>query len=365
MIPIYEPDLTDVERDALLAAYSTGWISSQGQCISDFEVEFSKKFGMKYGVATSNCTTSLHLALVALGVGVGDEVICPDLTFIAPANMAALTGAKLILVDVEKDTWNIDPLKVRAAISNKTKAIIAVHAFGLPANMNELMKLSSEFGIPIIEDNAESPGAKFDGKLAGSFGLMSCYSFFANKIITTGEGGMILTNDQDIYFRLKELRDHGMSRHKRYFHTMLGFNYRMTNLQAAIGLAQLGRFEEIIKKRSAQKNQYYSLLSDMPEIMIRSEFSQASSVHWLTTIMLKDQSSRDFMLSYLKENGIDSRQMINPVHRALHFEKFYNPENFLNSTHISVRSMHLPSSTNLSSNDIEKICETIKKGLSQ
>ncbi len=314
MIPIYEPDLTDLERNALFNAYSSGWISSQGQCITDFEREFSSKFGMKFGVATSNCTTSLHLALVALGIGLGDEVICPDLTFIAPANMAALTGARVVLVDVEKDTWNIDPVKVRAMVTEKTKAIIVVHAFGLAANMEEIMKISSEYGIPIIEDNAESPGSTFDGELAGSFGLMSCYSFFANKIITTGEGGMVLTNDEELYFRLKELRDHGMSRHERYFHTMLGFNYRMTNLQAAIGIAQLGRFDEIIQKRSAQKSRYSVLLSDIPGIEVRREFARANSVHWLMTIMLENKSHRDYMLQHLKSRGIDSRQMINPVH---------------------------------------------------
>jgi len=363
MIPIFEPELSGHEKQYLVEAVKTGWISSQGEYVKKFEKNFSKRFGKRFGVTTSSCTTALHLSLAALGIRSGDEVICPDLTFIAPANMIALTGAKPVLVDVEEDTWNMDPELVRDVVNEKTKAIIVVHSFGHSARIDELQEISEQHGVPIIEDNAESPGATYKGKILGGLGKLSCFSFYANKILTTGEGGMVLTDDEKLYHRLLELRDHGMSLERRYVHVALGFNYRMTNMQAAIGLAQLERLDETLGLRRQQELLYVDLLSQSDSLTLRPKQTWSQSVHWLMTIRLRKEGIRDHMLEYLKQLGIDCRQMIYPVHEARHFSQNYRGENFPVSVGISHNSLHLPSSTNLSRENIEMIAETVLRGL--
>lgn len=365
MIPIYEPDLSGLERKYLLEAIDSGWISSQGSFLNKFERAFAERFDMQYAVTTSNCTTALHLALVALGIGPGDEVICPDLTFIAPANMVALTGASLVLVDVEADTWNLSPELTRLAITERTKAIIVVHAFGHAARMEELQSLSVQYGIPIIEDNAEAPGGCYRDKILGSFGKVSCFSFFANKILTTGEGGMVLTNDEKLYYKLRELRDHGMSRHKRYLFVALGFNYRMTNMQAALGIAQLERFEKILEQRQRQEELYKHMLSGNDSFSIRPQQPWSQSVHWLMTVQLNISGVRDALLERLKEKGIDCRQMIHPVHDAQHFKQHYVDREYPISKQVSYNSLHLPSSTQLTEEQIEWIAGTFQELLKE
>ena len=253
-------EIDDGDIQAVVDILKSGQIT-QGQAVEDFGQALSNYAGAKYGVAVSSGTAALHISVVALGIGPGDEVICPDLTFIAPANMVALTGASLVLVDVEADTWNLSPELTRLAITERTKAIIVVHAFGHAARMEELQSLSVQHGIPIIEDNAEAPGGCYRDKILGSFGKVSCFSFFANKILTTGEGGMVLTNDEKLYYKLRELRDHGMSRHKRYLHVALGFNYRMTNMQAAVGVGQLQHLDQVLLKRNNQEKIYKKLFA--------------------------------------------------------------------------------------------------------
>jgi perosamine synthetase len=361
--PIFEPYFSGNEKQYVNKALNTGWISSQGEFIHKFEEQFANRFDKKYGVATSNCTTALHLSLVTLGVSSGDEVICPDLTFIAPANMVALTGAKVVLVDVEEDTLALKPSLVEQAITKKTKAIIVVHPFGHAARMDELQEIADHYKLPIIEDNAESIGATYKGKILGSLGKVSCFSFFANKIITTGEGGMVLTDDQELYFSLKELRDHGMSRDRKYFHVALGFNYRMTNMQAAIGVAQLEGLNNILKRRNLQEEIYENYLSSSDKLYIRSKESRTETVHWLMTVRFKMEGIREKMLVFLKNEGIDCRQMIYPVHYAQHFKEQYVKHNFPVSEIISLNSLHLPSSTNLSEESIEEISKAVLKGL--
>jgi perosamine synthetase len=363
MIPIFEPEITEKEREYVADAVNTGWISSQGKYILKFEKQFAIRFCKKYGLATSSCTSALHLSLVSLGISAGDEVICPDLTFIAPANMIALTGAKAVLVDVEEETLALNPSLVEKAITKMTKAIIVVHAFGHSAPMDELQQIADFHKIPIIEDNAESPGATYKGKVLGSLGKVSCFSFYANKILTTGEGGMILTDDQELYLYLKELRDHGMSREKKYVHVALGFNYRMTNMQAALGVAQLERFDAILKKRNKQENQYDNYLSSSDQLQLREKQPGSETVHWMMTVRLRKEGIRDKILEYLKHEGIDCRQMIYPVHYAQHFRDEYALQKFPVSDLVSLNSLHLPSSTNLSEESIDIISKSLLKGL--
>lgn len=358
-IPIFEPFLTGNEKKYVNRCLDTNWISSQGEYVLKFEEELALYHNMKYCIATSSCTTALHLSLKAYNIGSGDEVICPDLTFIAPANMIVLSSAKLVLVDIDPKTLTIAPDLIEDRITEKTKAIIVIHQFGHSAHMNEILDIAHRHNLIVIEDNAESIGAKYKGKLLGTIGHISTFSFFANKIITSGEGGAILTNDKNIADRCRELRDHGMSLYEKYHHIDLGYNYRMTNLQAAVGLAQLEKLDEILQIRMKQMHLYYNYLKDNHGFHLREFADWTSPVHWLMTITLDKDQNRSDLISYMKNHGIECRTMINPVHCADHFIGKYNKNIFNNSTDISSQSIHLPSSTNLDYCKIEYICNNI------
>jgi perosamine synthetase len=364
-IPISEPFLNGNEKKYVDQCMNTSWISSQGEFIPKFEEALANYHGIKYAVATSNCTSALHLALKSLNIGLGDEVICPDLTFIAPANMIVLSGAKLVLVDVNPSTLAINPKLIEAAITERTKAIIVVHQFGHAAPMDEILSIAQKNKLYIIEDNAESIGGKYKGKMLGTIGDVSCYSFFANKIITTGEGGAILTKNSKIAEKCRTLRDHGMSLGERYHHVDLGYNYRMTNIQAAIGLAQIEELDNILALRRKQMDIYYDLLKDTEGIFLRSFKEWCEPVHWMMTITLDRRYKRDQILINLREKGVDCRQMINPVHQAEHFKNQFNDKNFPNSIKISHQSLHLPCSTGLKENQIKFIVDSLRQSLDQ
>lgn len=359
MIPIFEPYLTEKERQYVLNCFDTGWISSQGEYITRFEAMLAQYHDMPYCVATSNCTTALHIALKALDIGPGDAVVCPDLTFIGPANMVKLAGAELILCDIDPLTLNLDPVRLEKVINPNTKAIIVVHQFGHAAPMDEIMAIARDRCLKVIEDNAESIGGKYKGRMLGTIGDISCYSFFANKIITTGEGGAILCNDASLDRRCRILRDHGMSREVRYKHVEIGYNYRMTNLQAAVGVAQIERLDEILKQRMRQMEFYTQKLSQIPKVMPRRFADWCSPVHWLTTITLDHSLDRDEFLVEMRNRGVDCRQMVNPVNQADHFRAQFKDEDFPNAIGISTRSLHLPSTTTLSEAQIDFVVEQV------
>jgi perosamine synthetase len=365
MIPIFEPEFTGKERDYLLDCIDSGWISSQGRYILDFEAAFAARAGMPFGVAVSNCTTALHLALVALGVGPGDEVLCPDLTFIAPANMIALTGATPVLVDVEPVGWGLDPARMEEKITPRTKAVVVVHAFGHVADMGPILALAARHGLKVVEDVAEAPDALWidpatgDRRVAGSMGDASCYSFFANKIMTTGEGGMVLCRDAALDKALRIHRDHGMSREQRYVHEVIGFNYRMTNMQAAIGLGQLERMDDIQARRSAQEAHYRRRFAACAKLANRPVAEWCQPVHWLTTVTLPDPALRAPLMAHLRENGVEPRPMIFPVHEAAPYVAANDPADFPVSRAISYASVHLPSANGLSAADIDRICDLV------
>ena len=363
MIPIFSPSFGKKEKENLLKCIETGWVSSQGEFIAEFENQFSEWNSMSYGVATSNCTTALHLALVALGIGSGDEVLCPDLTFIAPVNMVKWAGAKPILVDVEKISWGIDPNKIEEKITKNTKAIIVVHAFGHSADMDPIMQIAQKYNLFVIEDVAEAPGAKYKGKVVGSFGDASCYSFFANKIMTTGEGGIVLTNNTKLDETLRVYRDHGMSREKRYVHIVPGFNYRMTNMQAALGVAQLSRLDNTLLLRDQQEQKYKELFDSNSKIIWRPTEDWCSSVHWLATITLPHRELRDPLLEHMVNHNVDCRKMIFPVHMAEPYEASNTSDDFPVSQTISLSSLHLPSSLSLGDDDQKRITDLIQDWL--
>lgn len=365
MIPIFEPDLDGNERANLLECIETGWISSQGRFVTAFEQAFADYHGIPYAVSTSSCTTALHLALVAAGIGPGDQVLCPDLTFIAPANMISLCGATPVLIDVEPDSWAIDPRAMSEAITPATRAVIVVHPFGHAADMDPIMEIARAQDLVVIEDNAEAPGGRYKERLLGTIGDFGCFSFFANKIMTTGEGGMVLCHHEDKAETLRMLRDHGMSRQQRYVFDQIGFNYRMTNMQAAIGLAQLERLEEIQKKRNDQAKYYRHRFESSSAAAWRPTLSWCAPVHWLATISLDDPALRDPLIAHLKTRDIDSRPMIYPLHSAKHFQSIFDPNEFAVTNSVSYRSLHLPSATGLDRASIDKVCDDVLEWLAR
>ena len=357
MINFYNPVIKKSDQKILFKTVKSGWISSQAGIVKEFEKKFAKWHSMKYAVATSNCTTALHLSLLDCDLKKNDEVICTNLTFIAPANMIHHVGAKLVLVDINPKTYAMDVKEIKKKISNKTKVIMVVHPFGYPADIVEIKKLAKKKNIKIIEDVAESIGAKINNKKLGTFGDLSCFSFFANKIMTTGEGGMILTNNKKSYMRLKLLRDHGMTIEKKYYHILLAFNYRMTSMQAALGIGQLNRLYSILKEKQNIKQYYMKYIANKYKIF--SSDSNISGVNWFVTLTFEKNNIRNNFIKYMRRNGVDCRQMVFPISFAKHFRKSNLKTKFPNSTKISLNSVHLPSSNDLTENKIKKICKII------
>lgn len=359
LIPISSPSITQKEIDYVCDAVKSGWVSSLGAYINKFEIAFAEYIGVKYALTVSNGTTALHLALVSMGIKEGDEVIIPDLTFIATANAVAYTRGKPVFVDIDPEVWCINPQSIKKAVTLKTKAIIPVHLYGHPADMDEINKIAKEHGLFVIEDAAEANGAEYKEVKVGGLGTCGVFSFYGNKIITTGEGGMITTNDERIYEKAKLLRDHAMSKEKRYWHTEVGFNYRMTNLQAALGLAQLERIDEFINKKKQIFEWYEEVLKDIDGIKLNPQKEWAKNVYWMICLMLdkKFKLSRDKLMSELKKEGIDSRSFFYPISEMpMYNNGIVNPVAY----DISPRGINLPSGVNLNRKEIQWIAKTIQ-----
>jgi len=310
--PVAIPNLNGNEFKYLTDAFMSTWISSSGEYIGRFEKEFSKYSDCHYGVAVSNGTVAIHLALVALGIGEGDEVIVPDLTFAATINTVLHANATPVIVDVEENSWCIDPKEIEKAITPKTKAIIPVHIYGQSCDMNAIMKIAKKYNLKVIEDCAEAHGAMYGGKKVGSFGDIGCFSFYGNKVITTGEGGMCVTKSPELDEKMRVLRDHGMSKTKRYWHDVIGYNYRMTNLQAAIGLAQLERIDEIHKNRKLYEKNYKEIL-DPKSFTFQQDIDNRTRITWLVSVLLDENINREEYIKKLKTKGIDGRPFFYPL----------------------------------------------------
>jgi perosamine synthetase len=357
-IPVAMPDLKGNEFNYLADAFLSTWISSTGEYIQRFEKQFSVFCDSEYGVAVSNGTVAIHLALTALGVGQGDEVIIPDLTFAATINAVLLANAIPVIVDINSDDWNISPSEIQKAITSKTKAIIPVHLYGQPCDMDQIMKIAKENNLYVIEDCAEAHGAKYKGRKVGSFGEIACFSFFGNKVITTGEGGMCVTNSAALDTRMRILRDHGMSKTKKYWHEMVGFNYRMTNLQAAIGLAQLERIDEILNWRRHLENDYRVKFEKLNGVEFQNILQDRDKITWLVSILV-DSAKRDNILNSLKSVNIDAR----PFFYSLGIMEIYQKYLFSNkqSLLVSERGINLPTSPSVTAETIKMIYEHLDK----
>ncbi len=360
-IPFAKPSFKGNELKYVTECITTGWISSIGSYVLEFEKVIASFHGVKHGIATSSGTTALHLALAALDIKESNEVIVPDITFIATANVVKYCNALPKLVDVNINDWNIDVSILEKSINENTKAIIPVHIYGNPARMNEIMKIAEKYKLAVIEDCAESFGAEEGNKKTGSFGLINCFSFFGNKIITTGEGGMCLTNDDKLAEKLRILRDHGMDKNRKYWHAVTGFNYRMTNLQAAIGLAQFEQFNKFYEARDFIYKEYISLLKDYPFIKFQ-ETNSNKNVNWSSTVRISgiNQQIRNKIIDDLLESGIESRPFFYPLHTMpAYSDKVYHASGFFVSNLLAEEGIALPTFVDMNSDQIKYVCERL------
>jgi perosamine synthetase len=360
--PVAEPLLDGNEAEYLLECVRTGWISSQGSFVQAFERAVAEFHDAPFALSVSNGTTALHLALVSLGVGPGDEVIVPDFTFAATASAVVHAGATPVFVDVDPDTWTLDVGAAARAVTEKTRAIIPVHLYGHPADMDALVALTRERSLVLVEDVAEAFGARAHGRIAGTFGDAACFSFYGNKTLTTGEGGLILFRDPDVQERAVMLRDHGMSRDRRYWHLEAGYNYRLTNLQAAVGSAQMERVETILQRKRALAERYATDLAGVPGVILPPHAEWADPVCWLYTVRIDAELglTRDELAARLLLNGIETRPVFEPLHRMPPFERFARGEAYPVTDRLAASGLSLPSAVTLEDADLDAITSSIR-----
>lgn len=362
MIPVSQPRLSQREVEYVTDAVKSGWISSLGPYVSRFEESFAAFCGTRYAVSVANGSVGLHLALKVLGIGPGDEVIIPDLTFVATANAVATAGAVPVMVDVRRDTYCIDPACITAAITPRSRAIIPVHLYGHPADMPAITALAQRHNLLVIEDAAEAHGAAIGGKRVGGLSSFGVFSFYGNKIITSGEGGMITTDDDVLYARARYLRDHAMSPDIRYWHTEVGYNYRMTNIQAALGLAQLEQIEEFIAVRSHLLSYYRARLE--PRGLECNPRVGADAVNWITCAVAEGlgRQRRDAVARQLREHGVDTRPFFFPVSM---FPMFGGGKVVTPVTHaLSENGFNLPTFVGMTEKEVDTVCDALFAALS-
>jgi perosamine synthetase len=364
-IPVCEPLLAGNELKYVTDAVSTGWISSAGKYVTAFEENFASYCDCKYGIAVCNGTVALHLALVALGIGKGDEVIIPTFTMVASAFAVCYTGAVPVFVDADPLTWNIDVAKIEEKITAKTKAIMPVHIFGQMCDMGLIESLAEKYSLFIIEDAAEAHGATYGGKKAGSFSDIASFSFFANKNITTGEGGMLVTNREELYDKARYYKNvcFPLNGNRNYTHEHIGFNYRMSNLVAAIGLAQVEKADEYKEMRIVNNRLYRQYLSKVPGVRFQQPDPNGISVCWMNGIVIDPAygKTRNRLSGYLKEHGVDTRLFFNGMHNQPSLKDYGCDckQTYPVADYLTENGLYLPSASNLNEDTIEFICDLI------
>lgn len=360
-LPAAQPTLEGNELKYIKECFKSNWIAAGGPFVKQFESEFSKLCNRPYGVATSSGTTALHLALLAYGIKPGDEVIVPDFTFAASANCVLHSCAAPRFVDANADYFTIDPNKIEEAITPRTKAIIPVHVYGHPADMDAINEIAQRHNLKVIEDACPAHGSEYKGKPVGSLGDAGCFSFHASKLIATGEGGMLITDDADYAERARVIRDQGYVRGKYYWHDVIGYNYRLTNVQAAIGVAQLETYKKKIKAKESQMALYSKLLSKIPDISVPKTAPYAKRIATFIIISVEDSFglTRDEIALKLKEQNIETRPVFYPLHKMKPYAQFASGQEFPVAEEISRKGLQLPSSLNLTNDDIKRVCSAI------
>lgn len=355
--PVYQPSIGDKEKEYVNQCLDSTWISSKGGFIQKFEEKFAEYTGAEHALSCTNGTVALHLALEALGITYGDEVIVPTLTYIASVNAIIYTRATPVFVDSENTHWQIDPQDVERKITDKTKAIIVVHLYGHPSNMEKLLQIAKKYKLFIIEDCAEAFGAKINNTHVGSFGDIATYSFFGNKTITTGEGGMVTTNDESLAKKVFSLKGQGLAEGREYWHDAIGYNYRMTNIACAIGLAQLEKADQILEKKRELAHWYKDNLNTLP-VQFHKEAEIYKHSYWMCSFLVEKKEDRDPLRAFLSENGIETRPLFFPIH---HMPIYAEDTSYTVAEDLSYRGVTLPSYPDLTKEDITFICRLIKK----
>ncbi len=364
-LPIMQPALGGNELKYVSDCIATNWISSQGEYVTRFQDAFADYLGAAHALSTSSGTTALHLALAALDIGPGDEVIVPDLTFGASVNAVLQTGAVPVFADVDPITWTLDPASLRARIGPRTRAVMPVHLYGHPCDMDPILDLAREHRLFVVEDCAEALGAEYKGRRVGTLGDVGCFSFFANKVITTGEGGMVVTDRPALLEKMAILRDHGMDKHRRYWHLYPGFNYRMTNIQAAIGLAQMERIDAFLAYRQEVVERYAAHLGGIPGIQLPPDAPWARNIYWLYSIVIDEAQlgiDRNMLRNVLAEQGIETRPFFYPMHDQPAFVPYADGA-FPVANRVAARGLNLPTSNDIAPADVDRVCAVIRQSV--
>lgn len=364
MILTAGPSITQKEIDYVSDAVANGWNQNWNSYLVKLEKAFCKEFSMKHALLTSSCTGAMHMGIRALGIGPGDEVIVPELTWVATASVVNYVGATPVFVDVDPSTWTLDPESFEKAITAKTKAVMPVHLYGHPANMPIIMEIAQKNGLKVLEDAAPAIGAKAHGQYAGTFGDIAAFSFQGAKMMVTGEGGILLTNNDEYFASIKQFSEHGRSKDpkKTFWIETIGYKYKMSNIQAALGLGQFERIGELVDKKRLIFSWYKSRLADLKGIALNEEASWAKSIYWMTSMYMERdfQISRDQLMQLLKKDGIDTRPVFPTISKyPMWYSDCHNPS----AVKISENSINLPSGHNLKESEVDYICNCITKHL--
>lgn len=361
LLPVAAPVLGGNEVKYVMDCLESTWISSTGKYIEQFEEAFAAFCGVRHAITCSNGTTSLHLALLALGLQPDDEVIVPTLTFVASANAVVYCGATPVFVDVDKDTWNLDPAQIEARITPRTRGIIAVHLAGNPADMDAILAIARRHSLFVLEDAAQAHGAEINGRRVGSLGNIGSFSLFGNKIISTGEGGMITTDDDALASRIRLLKNHGMDPQRRYWHPVVGYNYRMTNIQAAIGLAQIERVDWQLARRREVVDWYYEELAGVGGLSWQIETQSARHVWWMFTAILGEEFpiERDEVIARMQEAGIETRPVVYPMHQLPTYREAARNWSFPVADRLASRGINLPTWAGVTREDVARVCRNL------
>ncbi len=357
-VPLYRPSLKGNEARYVLECVETSWISARGRFVSEFESRFAHRLDVGHALATCNGTAALHLAVAGLGIAPGDEVIVPTLTYIASANAIAYAGGIPVFVDCTAQTWQIDPDRIAQSITAKTKAIMVVHVYGQTCDMDAIMDIADRHRLLVIEDCAEAFGASYHGRPAGSFGHIAAFSFFGNKTITTGEGGMVVSNDGRLMERCRRLRGQGLATGREYWHDVIGYNYRMSNVAAAIGLAQLERADELVSAKRTLAERYFKQLSHLP-LEFHRETPGTVHAYWMVSALARNAVERDRLRRHLAAAGIETRPVFHPVHTmGLHPNRL---EGKTVADDIAARGFNLPSWPDIDDEAFELVCRAAEE----
>ncbi len=367
MIPVNTPLLSGNEGKYLQECIDTNWISSEGPFVKRFEKDFAKYVDRQFGIAVANGSAALDVAVKALDLPKGSEVIMPTFTIISPAASLIYAGLKPVLVDSKIDTWNMDVDQIEAKITEKTKAIIVVHIYGLPVEMDKIVSLAKKYNLRIIEDAAEMHGQEYNGKKCGSFGDISIFSFYPNKHITTGEGGMIVTDDQHLLERCQSLRNLCFKKEQRYVHDELGWNYRMTNLQAALGVAQLEKIETHVEKKRKIGRLYNELLQPVKDVfqLPLAQTDYAENIYWVYGMLAKSNEARNAILQTLREHKTGTRTFFWCMHEQPVFQKMglFNNESYPVAEKLARTGFYIPAGLGISEKEIETVATQIKSAV--